>query len=294
MSRGVTSSWAGRWSMTASIHGPEQPDERTMRAVVREQVEGLLEGGVDLLVFETAWDLDDLLLAIEEARALSDVPIVGSMTFGEDLVAVDGTTPEGPPLWALGAAGVDALGVNCGVGPIACLDALGQMAPTPAGCPAASCPTQACPRVSRASSSTPRARPISRRPCRGSLAAGARLIGGCCGTTPIHVAAMRQALDKELARVRGTEAAIAGRPAQLEWGPRPRSTVVERAGATAPDHHRPPGWPRSSPRAGSSSAWRSTPPRSVRVERTSRRRACWRRPGSTWSTSATGRWPGCA
>ena len=62
--------------------------------------------------------------AVEATRQLCDLPIVASMTFGEDLAAVDGTTPEAAAR-ALAAAGVDALGVNCGAGPVACLDALG-------------------------------------------------------------------------------------------------------------------------------------------------------------------------
>ncbi len=87
-----------------------------------------------LIVFETASHLEDLLLAVAEARAISDLPVVASMTFGEELAAVDGTTPE-VAARALAAAGVDALGVNCGVGPVAALDALAQMVPDAAGVP---------------------------------------------------------------------------------------------------------------------------------------------------------------
>src|SRR5262249_51239821 len=160
------------------------------------------------------------------ARALSDVPIVGSMTFGEDLVAVDGTTPE-VAARALAASGVDALGVNCGVGPVACLDALGQMAAGSGSVPLFIMPNAGLPsRVEGqfvyAAGPAYFAEGVPR-----FLAAGARLLGGCCGTTPDHVAAMRQVLDKELARVRGTEAAIAHGPARLEAGASPRSTIVE-------------------------------------------------------------------
>ena len=71
---------------------------------------------MDLLLLETASDLEELLMAVEEARSVSDLPVLASMTFGEELVAMDGTTPAAADA-ALAAAGVDAIGVNCGVGP---------------------------------------------------------------------------------------------------------------------------------------------------------------------------------
>jgi homocysteine S-methyltransferase len=101
------------------------------------------------------------------------------------------------------------------------------------------------------------------------LAAGARLVGGCCGTTPDHVAAMRQALDKELARVRGTEAATAGGPVRLEAGASPRSTIVERSGTVTP--HEPPPPTGLATKLGEGRFVISVeidPPRSVRIERT--------------------------
>ena len=85
------------------------PDDATIRAVYREQVDGLLEGGVDLLVIESFFDLHHLLLAVAEARGAADVPMIASMTFGEALVLADGTTPA-EALAALADAGVDAVG----------------------------------------------------------------------------------------------------------------------------------------------------------------------------------------
>ena len=93
------------------------PDEAAIRAAFREQIDGLLEGGVDLLVIETFFDLD--APAARRRRgppALRDLPIVASMTFGEDLVAGRRHDARGRGA-ALAAAGVDAIGVNCGVGP---------------------------------------------------------------------------------------------------------------------------------------------------------------------------------
>ena len=115
--------------LVAPAHDVDRPAARLVRDVFEEQVHGLLEGGVDLFVVETFGDLDHLLIAIDTIRSACDLPVVGEMTFGEELVAVDGTTPERAAS-VLTEAGVDALGVNCGVGPLACLDALGRMGPS--------------------------------------------------------------------------------------------------------------------------------------------------------------------
>ncbi len=253
--------------LAAPIHGPDHPDERALRGAIREQVEGLLEGGVDLLLIETASDLHDLLLAVAEARALCDLPVVTSMTFGEDLAAMDGTTPE-VAARALAAAGVDALGVNCGVGPVACLDALGQMAgatdvPTLI-MPNAGLPARVQGQFVYAAGPAYFADAVP-----GFLAAGARLVGGCCGTTPEHIAAMRQVLDKEIARERGT-AGIGERPRPtLEAGASPRSTLSDRVpGGTHLDAPPPTGLARKLGEGRFVISVEIDPPRSVRIERT--------------------------
>jgi homocysteine S-methyltransferase len=195
-----------------------------VRAAYREQIEGLLEGGVDFLLFETASDLDELMVAVEEARAISDLPVLASMTFGEELVAMDGTTPASAAA-QLAAAGVDVLGVNCGVGPEVCLDALVEMGSTDGTprliMPNAGLPSRVEGQFVYAAGPSYFADAVPR-----FLAAGATVIGGCCGTTPAHVALMRQSLDQAVARARGTAAAVAEPP--LGAGT-PRATQVERS-----------------------------------------------------------------
>ena len=127
---------AGREALVAGSIGPLGPVLRDQdrlhpgiaRAAFREQVEGLLEGGVDLFCCETFGDLETLLAAVEEVRRACDLPLIAQMTFGEDLLAGDGTSPEAAAA-ALAEAGVDAVGVNCGGGPLACLEAVVQMGP---------------------------------------------------------------------------------------------------------------------------------------------------------------------
>ena len=170
-------------------------DEAAIRSAFREQVDGLLEGGVDLFVIETSSELNHLRLAIDEARrAAADLPIVAEMTFGEELVATDGTTPEDAAR-ALAEAGVDAFGVNCGAGPFGCLEALDRMGgpgPTIARSimPNAGLPQRVEGRFVYAAGPDYFGAIVPRM-----LGAGAAIVGGCCGTTPEHVAAMRAALD---------------------------------------------------------------------------------------------------
>jgi homocysteine S-methyltransferase len=179
-------------------HGDLGVGDAAARAAFREQLDGLLEGGVDLLVLETFQDLDQLLLAISEIRAATGLPIVASMTFGEELGLADGRTPEEAAA-LLAGAGVDALGVNCGVGPSASLDALGRIDPRRHGLPGSFMPNAGLPKRIEGQfvyAANPawfgEVVPVA-------IAAGARIVGGCCGTTPAHVAAMRAAVDTWIA-----------------------------------------------------------------------------------------------
>ncbi len=194
--------------LTSAARGPLHLSRERIETAFREQIEGLLEGGVDLLVLETFGRLEELLIAVAVARSLSDLPVVAAMTFGEELRAIDGTTPDTAAL-ALTAAGVDALGVNCGAGPLVCLDALEGMAP-PTGVPRTIMPNAGLPQRLEgqfvyAADPAYLGEMVPR-----FLAAGASIVGGCCGTTPEHIAAMRTAMDA--APVRQAERAAAPGP----------------------------------------------------------------------------------
>lgn len=245
------------------LHGPESQGDAEVRAAFREQIEGLLEGGVDILLFETFSDLDELLAGISEAQALSDLPIVAQMTFGEDLIAVDGTNPQ-TAATALARAGVDAIGVNCGVGPQICLDALTQMGrPSPGLArsivPNAGLPQRVEGQFIYAAGPSYFADEVQR-----FLDAGALIFGGCCGTTPEHIRHMRQALDIASARQR----ARSGGTQKTEVGGTPRTPVAERHSGPSAE---PPPPTRLASRLADQQFVVSVeidPPRSVRIERT--------------------------
>jgi homocysteine S-methyltransferase len=191
--------------VSSPLHGPSHRPASEAASAAEEQLEGLLEGGIDLVMIETASDVGHLLAAAEAARRSGDLPIIASLSFGEDLRVADGTTAADAAA-ALHAAGVDVLGVNCGSGPIAGIDVLEQMTGRAGDTPLVIMPNAGLAgRVSGqfvwAASPAYFADEVPR-----FLAAGARLVGGCCGTTPDHVAAMRQVLDREHARRTGLAA----------------------------------------------------------------------------------------
>ncbi|HEX5147486.1 MAG TPA: homocysteine S-methyltransferase family protein, partial [Candidatus Limnocylindrales bacterium] len=178
------------------------PDS-AVRAAVREQLDGLLEGGVDLFIFETFTLLSHLLLAVDEARGTADLPIIAQLTYGEELQLPDGTVPATAAA-ALLAGGADVVGVNCGGGPVACAEALEAMAQGVSGAagpgqpvaslrsvmPNAGLPQRIEGQFVYAASPAYLGGIVPR-----FLAAGATILGGCCGTTPEHIAAMRAVLD---------------------------------------------------------------------------------------------------
>ena len=246
--------------------------EATIRAVFREQIEGLLEGGSDLIVLETFSDLNQLVLAVDEARLASDVPVIASLTFGEELRLADGSSPIAAAS-ALDAAGADAIGINCGAGPVACLDALEGMGraaegePSRSIMPNAGLPQRLDGRFIYAASPEYFGTVTQRM-----LATGARILGGCCGTTPDHIAAMRSALDA----VESSGAAATIVPASVLHGPtkiaigRPAAAIVDRTPVAAAAGEAPP----PTHLANLLAAGRFVvsveidPPRSIRIDRT--------------------------
>jgi homocysteine S-methyltransferase len=239
--------------------------ETALRAVFREQIEALLEGGSDAIVLETFSDLNQLVVAVDEARLASDVPVLASLTFGEELRLADGSSPAGAAE-ALAAAGADAIGVNCGAGPVACLDALEAMGRGTDGGPARSImPNAGLPQrldgrfvyaASPAYVGTVTARLV---------AAGAGIVGGCCGTTPEHTAEMRAALDALEAAGTTPDAAPATSAADRRAGP----SLVERASGGAGEDAPPPTRLAELLAAGRFVvSVEIDPPRSIRIERT--------------------------
>jgi homocysteine S-methyltransferase len=164
----------------------------------RTQAEGLLEGGLDVFVLETFQDLNEILLAIRAVRGVTtEIPIVAQMTFGTDGKTRYGHTPA-LVVRALKQAGASVVGVNCGVGPQATLELLEQFVAAAEGTPVSAMPNAGLPQFVEGRyvylSSPEYFADFAAR----AVALGVRLLGGCCGTTPAHVRAMRERLASHL------------------------------------------------------------------------------------------------
>ena len=255
--------------VSSPLHGPGHVSAEAAAASVTEQLESLLEGGIDIVQLETSSDLEHLLASVEAARRLSDLPVVASLTFGEDLSVADGTDPASAAR-ALREAGVDVVGVNCGSGPIAGIDALEAMTAAAGGTPLLIMPNAGL--SGRVGGEFVWAAEPSyfAEEVPGFLSAGAQLIGGCCGTTPEHIAAMRQALDRETAR-RASTATTETATARVEAptpAPRPRTASDDQAATASPDAPPPTGLAQKLAEGRFVISVEIDPPRSVRIERT--------------------------
>ncbi len=177
-------------------HGPLTPE--AARDAFREQIAVLWEAGADLLLFETFLSLDELVIAVEAARATCDLPVVASMTYAQDGKSADGHTPAEAARRLLDA-GADVLGANCSVGPALMLETVERLrAALDEFAPAArliAMPNAGFPERVEGRFYYPSSPDYFARSTRAFIEQGARLIGGCCGTTPTHVRAMRGALD---------------------------------------------------------------------------------------------------
>jgi homocysteine S-methyltransferase len=190
---------AGRHAWVAGAMGPLgvriEPfgpiSRNEAREVFEEQARALAEAGVDLFIIETFSHLPEMEEAIRAVRAVADVPIVAQVAVAKRGVTREGVAP-GQAAVLLAEAGADAVGVNCSEA-LSVLDALEGMRE------AVATPLSAQPNAGQPHTVDGRniylATPDylvawGRRAIRG----GARLLGGCCGTTPDHIRALRQAI----------------------------------------------------------------------------------------------------
>ena len=169
------------------------------RAAFREQIAALVEGGVDLLMLETFGYLEELHQAMLAARDVNpEMPVVAQVTIDEDGNCLDGSTPESftPRIESWGA---DVLGCNCSVGPVAMLDAIERVRAV-TSLPLAAQPNAGMPRSVEGRNIYLCSPEYMASYARKFVAAGVRLVGGCCGTTPEHIRVMKSALRAGEAR----------------------------------------------------------------------------------------------
>jgi homocysteine S-methyltransferase len=161
-------------------YGPTALDEA--RQIFREQAEGLLEGGVDLFVLETFSDVHEIQQALLAIRGICDLPIVAQMTIQLDGQTTYGTAPD-VLTKQLDEWGADVIGLNCSVGPHTMLEAIEIMHAATnrklSAQPNGGLPRQVDGRMFYMASPEYMAKYAKRL-----IQAGAKFVGGCCGTTP--------------------------------------------------------------------------------------------------------------
>jgi methionine synthase / methylenetetrahydrofolate reductase(NADPH) len=264
---------AGRDVLVAGSIGPLGPPtsdivhlaEHDVREAFRETIEGLLEGGVDIFWFETFGLIDHLVVAIEEARAAAaDLPVVALLTFGEDVALPDGTGPGAAAEALARRIDVDVIGVNCGAGPVGCLEALVAMADGGGAIPHAILPNAGLPQRIEGQFVYAAGPEYLGRMVGDMLDAGAAIVGGCCGTTPEHIAAMRVAIDARVGAVPSHTVPAGAR----QSAPAATTTIRAEAAATTDTPAPPSRLARALTDGRYVVSVEIDPPRSVRIERT--------------------------
>ncbi|MGH9406461.1 MAG: bifunctional homocysteine S-methyltransferase/methylenetetrahydrofolate reductase [Terriglobia bacterium] len=162
------------------------------RAMFREQVAALVEGGVDFIVLETMIDINEAREALRAAREVAPIPVVAQMTLQDDGNMPSGATPEDFTR-VLEESGADVIGINCSVGPAGVLEALEKMSRVTARKLSAQ-PNAGLPRTVEGRSIYLCSPDYMAGYVAQFIDAGTRLVGGCCGTTPEHVRAIKKAV----------------------------------------------------------------------------------------------------
>jgi homocysteine S-methyltransferase len=155
----------------------------------RRQATGLLAGGVDGFILETFSDVDELHEALRAVQSLTDLPVIAQMTVGTDGLTHYGTAPE-TFATQLTAWGADVIGVNCSVGPAGVLEAVEKLVKA-TDRPISAVPNAGLPKDVGDRKIYLASPEYMASYARRMIEAGARFVGGCCGTTPEHIKKIR-------------------------------------------------------------------------------------------------------
>ena len=191
---------AGRDVFIAGSIGPlgELDVSRDYRKrIFTEQAAALYARGVDLFVVETFYELDELLVALESVAEVSSLPVVAMLTFDEQGETLGGVTAK-EAVEALAEGGLAAIGANHGAGIQAALAALNEMHSTDGSLALAAMPNIGLASLAGGRLVFPHATPEYFS----DFAAhardlGAKIIGGCCGTTPLEIGAIAAAVTEQ-------------------------------------------------------------------------------------------------
>jgi len=190
-------------------------DREALAAIYGEQISALVEGGVDLIMLETMSDLREAKIALEVALKVSAVPVAVQMSFVEGDETTAGTSPS-QALVELADMGATVVGANCGQGPEAMIDVIKKIAGR-RDVFLSAMPNAGIARYTGGKFSYPHNTDYFARRAEEMVNLGVSIIGGCCGTTPAHIAALASR--------------VAGRNVSA---PKPETPTVEKAALQAP------------------------------------------------------------
>jgi 5-methyltetrahydrofolate--homocysteine methyltransferase len=172
--------------------GPLNPEEAVI--AFAEQIKALAEGGVDLLVIETMFALDEASAAFDAARTVTDLPIVVSFSYDRGVRSMMGVKPA-QVMNMFKEKGAAAVGANCGTTLENMEKILQEYAATAPGFPIWAKPNAGLPRMDENNNAIYDVTPAQMGAAAlRNIAAGARIVGGCCGSTPEHVAGIASAV----------------------------------------------------------------------------------------------------
>ena len=201
-------------------------DPALMLAAYTEQVNALVAAGVDLFVVETVTSMRQAQAALQAAReAAPELPVIAMITVTDAGIVADGTSPE-DAAQMLEQWGARAVGCNCSDGPVQVLDTIERMRKV-TGLPIAAMPNAGLPNNVDGRSIYLSSPEYLASFARKAMRLGATVIGGCCGTTPKHIKAMRSSVKAIQAQAEGVASAGA-KPVASEIEPPPlaeRSTL---------------------------------------------------------------------
>jgi len=166
--------------------------------VFKEQARGLLKGGADLIVIETQLDIQEARAALIAVKELSDIFTMVSMTYESSGRTLGGTDPVSA-LITLQALGADAVGCNCSTGPEGMLPLVRSMQPY-ATVPLVAKPNAGLPKLREGKTYFDMQPDQFCAFAEDFISSGVRLIGGCCGTTPAHIQALKRSISNLTAR----------------------------------------------------------------------------------------------
>jgi methionine synthase I (cobalamin-dependent)/5,10-methylenetetrahydrofolate reductase len=163
------------------------------RAAFAEQIAVLKKNGVDLLIIETMPALNEAREALEAAKTVApDLPVLVMVTVDDEGECLDGSSAAQAAAW-LTEWGAGAVGVNCSTGPATVLTAIEEMRKATT-LPLAAMPNAGMPRAVEGRNIYLCSPEYMASFARKAIAAGVQIVGGCCGTTPNHIRAMRSAI----------------------------------------------------------------------------------------------------